>query len=306
MAVAPSSHLDHQLSALQRRFSGTLAVAAKNLSTGEEILRDPNRVFPTASVFKIPVMIEVFRQVGEGALALDERIGLRLEDVVRGSGVLRDMRPGLAPTIDDLVTLMIIVSDNTATNMLIDRVGGIEAINRTMRAYGLDATTVHNRIDFELIGDDNHRLAVASPRDLMRIGELLVRGELISAGASAAMLDILGRQQYLNQVPRYFDYNPYGPELGVSQPLWIGCKTGALPGMRADAGVIRIPGDVAIAYAVMNEGSQDTGFTNENESDVVNGAVGRLLLEHWWPADTDGPLPVWESPYLTNLLEERP
>jgi beta-lactamase class A len=200
---------------------------------------------------------------------------------------------------------MIIVSDNTATNMLIDRAGGVDAINRTMRDLGFTATTVNSRIDFDLIGDDGRRLAVASPRDLARMGELLVRGDLISPEASAGMLAILGRQHYLNQVPRYYDYNPYGPELGVPQSIWIGCKTGALPGMRADAGVVRLPGDVAFAYAVMNEGSRDTGFTNENESEIVNGAVGRLLLEHWWPAESGTPLPAVDSPYLSTLLGDR-
>lgn len=302
MAVLPSSTLEQHLTALEQRFSGQLALAAKNLSTGEEILRDPDRTFPTASVFKIPVMIEVFRQVADGSCALEERIPLRAEDVVRGSGVLRDLRAGLEPTIEDLVTLMIIVSDNTATNMLIDRVGGVDAINRTMRELGFPATTVHNRIDFDLIGDDGRRLAVASPRDLARMGELLARGQLITPDASAAMLAILGRQHYLNQVPRYYAYNPYGPELGVPQTIWIGCKTGALPGMRADAGVVRLPGDVTFVYAVMNEGSRDTGFTNENESEIVNGAVGRLLLEHWWPADSESPMPVVESPYVSSLL----
>lgn len=298
--MADDRRIEQRLAAVRRRFSGSLALAARNLATGEEILVDADRTFPTASVFKIPVMIEVFRQAETGALALDERIALRADDVVRGSGVLRDLAPGLAPTVHDLTMLMIIVSDNTATNMLIDRVGGPKSVNRTMRDLGLTATVVHNRIDFALIGDDARRLAETSPRDMLRVGELLARGELVSPAASAAMLAILRRQHYLNQAPRYLDYNPYGPELGKPQPLWVGCKTGALTGMRADAGLIGLPRDVTIAYCVMNEGSVDTGFGNENESEIANGVVGRLLVDHWWPGD--GPPAVVDSPYVAAFL----
>jgi beta-lactamase class A len=303
MSNPSSPEPDNSLAAIERHFSGRLSVAAVNLSTGEEVLLAPDREFPTASVFKIPILIEVFRQAEEGTLALDERVTLTASDVVRGSGVLRDLDLGLRPSIRDLSVLMIAVSDNTATNMLIRRLGGVEPINTTLRSLGMQVTTVHMPVDFERIGDDNRRLAVASARELMRLCQLLGQGKLISAAASSTMREILGRQHYLNQVPRYFSYNPYGPELGMPQALWIGCKTGALTGMRADAGLIGLPDGTQIAYAVMNEGSTDTGFTSENESEIVNGAVGKILLEHWWPEDGSSP-PIIDSPYLARMLAD--
>ena len=63
-----------------------------------------------------------------------------------------------------------------------------------------------------------------------------------------------------------------------------------------------MPGDISFAYAVMNENSRETGFTNENESEIVNGAVGRLLLEYWWPADSGHALPVLDSLYLSDVI----
>jgi beta-lactamase class A len=297
--------LSDRIAAVRGRFSGDLGIAAKNLATGEEVMIDADRAFPTASTFKIPVMIEVFRQAHLGLLQLDDRLTLQANDLVKGSGVLRALSPGCALTIRDLVTLMIIVSDNTATNMLIYRVGGVEPVNQLMRGLGLDSILIRHRIDFSLIGDDNLALAEAAPRDLMRLCELIARDELISAEASRAMLAILRQQHYLNQFPRYLNYNPYGPELNEPQQIWIANKTGSLPGMRADSGIVSLPGDVRIAFCVMAEHSDDTGFTFENEAEIANGVLGRLLIEYWWPGDWEEDGIGRASPYLDASLTTR-
>jgi beta-lactamase class A len=289
------------LAQIRKQFSGTMGIAARNITSGETVELDATRGFPTASVFKIPVMVEVYRQAKLGQLSMDERLTLDWDDPVPGSGVLRDLAPGLNPTVRDLTMLMIIVSDNTATNMLIDRVGGVAAINRTMHEdFGFDSIIVRNRIDFDRIGNEGRHLAEASPHDLMELMTLLAREHVVSPEASSDMLAILKRQHYLNQVPRYVDYNPYGPELDEPQPLWVACKTGALSGVRADAGLIGTDdGAVTFAYAVMTEGSYDTGFSSDNESEIAIGAVGRALLTHWWPADRDAGPPVL-SPTSVN------
>jgi len=112
---------------LDQEFSGTLAVAARGLA-GQPARRPAiayraGETFPAASVIKLPILVEAYRQVDEGRLDLSERIPLRAEDRVGGSGVLKELEPGAALTLRDLLTLMIVVSDNTATNMVIDRVG---------------------------------------------------------------------------------------------------------------------------------------------------------------------------------------
>ncbi|MCA9858841.1 MAG: serine hydrolase [Thermomicrobiales bacterium] len=301
MSDNASLYLQERLNSIQHRFSGQLSFAAHNLATGESIQFDDSRIYPTASVFKMPVMVEVYRQYEAGLLDLSQRVTLQSGDIVKGSGILRDIRAGAELTLADLVMLMIIVSDNTATNMLIDLVGGIERINATIDALGMSDTRINSRIDFDFIGDDGRRLAVSSPRDLARLMQLLARGEVVSQQSSDAMLGILGRQHYLNQFPRYVQYNSYGPELGEPQDVWIGCKTGALPGLRADAGLITLPGDLSIAFAVMNEGSADTGFGFENESEVVNGLIGWSLIQYWWPKDIAGDPPLIGSPYFDQF-----
>ena len=291
-----------RIEAVRANFSGTLGLAAKQLATGEEVMVDADQSFPTASTFKVPVMAEVFRQAESGNFRLDDRRRLEASDVVRGSGILRALTPGCELTIRDLVTLMIIVSDNTATNMLIDLVGGAEPINELMRQLGLDSIVVRGKIDFSAIEHDNRALAEAAPRDLMRLCELLAREELISADASRQMLAIMRQQHYLNQFPRYLEYNPYAAELNQPQTFWVANKTGSLSGMRADTGVLELPGGERFVFCVMNEGSRDQGFTQENEAEIANAVIGALLTEYWWPGDWRADKIGRPSPHLDAFL----
>jgi beta-lactamase class A len=126
--------IDHKMPQVAQRFSGEVALAARNLATGEEMRFNADKVYGTASTIKLAVLIEVFHRARAGTLHLQERVEMHESDIVRGSGVLKELSPGLQPTIGDLATLMVIVSDNTATNMLIDRVGGVDVINQTVDA----------------------------------------------------------------------------------------------------------------------------------------------------------------------------
>jgi beta-lactamase class A len=283
--------VQQRIGELAAGFSGELAVAATNLATGEQVAFEADRVHATASTIKVPILVEVFRQAREGTLSLDERIELRAEERVGGSGILKELGGGLNPTIQDIATLMVVVSDNTATNMLIDRVGGVERVNRTMRELGLETIDLRTRIDFDRIGPDIDRFAVAAPRELARLVELLLRGEVVDADASKAMLDIMRRQQYLDQVPRYLDFNPYAREVGARNTIDVLSKTGFSTGTRVDMGAVFLPEDVTFAYCVSSQECKDESFAAENEGSVVNGLVGRLLLEHWWPqSQGDAPL----------------
>ncbi len=304
MDQSRESLLENRLAAAQEHYSGQFSLAARNLQTGEEILVDPNRSYPTASTFKVPIMVEVFRQIEAGEFALSDRIALKASDMVDGSGVLRDLQEGIAPTVHDLLMLMIIVSDNTATNMLLERVGGGDVVTATMAGMGLDSIVVYDRIDFEAIAKDNRALAVASPWDLMQIQAGLPTGEIVSPKASESMLAIEGRQHYLGQAPRYFGYNPYASVDNSELPMKVYLKTGSLKGMRADTGLLRLANGVDIAYTVMNEGCPDPGFGSEYEGDIINGVVGWIMLSHWWPTDDLGPMPGGVSPYLDAALGE--
>ncbi|HUG14175.1 MAG TPA: serine hydrolase [Thermomicrobiales bacterium] len=297
VTVRSRDELDQRLARIVSRFSGELSIAAKNLKTGEEILIDADSLLPTASSIKLSILVELYAQVAEGSVTLDERIELQSSDQVGGSGILKEFGAGLQPSVYDLATVMIVLSDNTATNMLIDRLGGTEVINdRIQGEYGLASIALHNRIDFEKIGSDVRRLAEATPADLMRLMEKMIRGEFVSRQASDEMLAILKRQQYLDQVPRYLNFSPYARELQLEQDINVHCKTGFFPGTRVDAGAIYLPDDVSIAYGVVAHESRDLSIAPESEAAIINGLVGREIVAYWWPR-ADHASAVFDSAY---------
>jgi beta-lactamase class A len=285
-----------RISRLGGDFSGQLAVSAVDLSTGERIDWQPDLVLPTASVIKVPVLVALLRQADEGGVDLDARLTLKAGERVGGSGVLKLFDGGLQPTVRDVATMMIAVSDNTATNMVLDLVGGTEPVNAAMAELGLPTVTLHNSIDFELIGDDVRRLGEASVRDLCELNRLIATRQAFGDRVSALAEEILSTQQYLDQAMRYTLANPYARELGLVAPLSVASKTGFFSGTRVDAGIVRFGVGGGFTYAVANHEASDTSFLPEAEGAVVNGLVGRTLVEHWWPSEA-GPAPVVSTPY---------
>lgn len=239
-------------------FKGVLGVSVKNLETGESADINGDSLFPTASTFKIPVLVEFYRQVERGKLSLDEKVILRHEDKVPGSGVLKELSSGMMITYRDLVKLMMIVSDNTATDLVVREVG-MGSINNTLQRLGLGKTRVVRycrEILFDLVGinkpleemtidlwnkvsedidyhgtwslgvDNND---VATPGEMTRLLELIVRGKAAERESCEAILEIMGKcQTGQYRIPKYLP----------SKELRLQRKTGSLPGIRNDIGVI--------------------------------------------------------------------
>ena len=133
--------LRSQIADIQHTFPGNMAVYMKNLRTGEEIALDADSTYETFSVIKVAIMAEVFRQAESGKFSLDERVELKPGDQRLPSGVLYTMQPGLEPTVRDLVTLMIIISDNEATDLLADKVSR-PSVTKYMHDLGLKNTSI--------------------------------------------------------------------------------------------------------------------------------------------------------------------
>ena len=121
------------------QFPGELGFYAKNLATAGEVGQRADIVMPTASAIKIGIMAELYRRVEAGEVDLDRRLTVTKEDFYGGTGVLKEFTPGLEPTINDLCRMMIVVSDNVATGMLV-RLLGKDSINRSFRDWGLPQT----------------------------------------------------------------------------------------------------------------------------------------------------------------------
>lgn len=242
-------------------FEGILGVAVKHLDSGEMASLNGDELFPTASVFKVPVIVELYRQVESGIVSLDEKVILRGEDKVPGSGILKELSPGLPVTLRDLTALMMIVSDNTATDLIVEKVGKAN-VNATLRRLGLERTEVVadcRDILFDLIGltdlpdeektidlfeekareteiggswtlgvEDND---VTTPNEMLRLLEMIVEGEAVSRERCDAILEMMSRCQTGDY--RISKYLPWGKSD-------VAHKTGSLPGIRNDAGIITI------------------------------------------------------------------
>lgn len=193
---------------------------------GEAVEYQADLPLVAASVIKIPVMIEAFRQMEAGLLAEDREYVVRPELKKPSCGALTYMHDGLRVTLLDLVTLMIILSDNTATNMVIDIVG-LENVNRTLRACGATGTVLRRRL-FDAEAAARGLQNEITARDIGRLLEKLQAGEIVSPRASARMLDILANQRLNGKIPFFLDCK-------------IAHKTGEDDGITHDAGIVYAP-----------------------------------------------------------------
>ena len=277
---------------LEEVFSGQVAVAAHLRPGGESLVFNGERVQRTASTVKLAILIETLRQVEGGTLDYTSRVQVPNDPKVicGGSGILKDLDPGINPTIRDLCTLMIVLSDNTATNLLIDLVGGVGSINKAMDDLDMPSIRLHIRAEIGLIDGDIKRFAEGTAGDLAKMMVQAVERRLVSKWVSSEVLRLMRRQQYLDQVPRYFHWNPYAEEFGLeADQISIASKTGFFPGVRSDVGVVSLPNGSQIAYAVLTENGEDHSHNAENEGSIIVGLIGKRLLEHWWPAGHGDP-----------------
>lgn len=241
---------------------GTVAVAAMHLPTGRQLEREARRSFPSASVIKVPILAALFAEAEAGRLAWQEPVSLTEAAKVPGSGVLRELHAGTELTLEDLARLMIVVSDNTATNLLIDRIG-TAIVNDYLAGLGYEITRLGRRMyDFAARhrGFENRCAAGEMTALLTR----LERRELVSAEASEAMLAIMRRQACVSKIPRL-----------LPRDTPVANKTGEITHVSHDVGLIYAPGG-PIALAVLTEGARD----RVAGEDAI-GRIARAVYDAW-------------------------
>lgn len=203
-------------------------IAACHVSGETIILLNEHDVFPSASVIKVPMLVELMFQRDEGRLSLDEVFRLREADKVAGSGVLKELHEGLQVTLRDLAVLMIILSDNTATNLVVDRIG-MENVNERMRGLGLKSITLARKMyDWERqrLGQEN----LITPHEMMHLLCAIAAGRISSKSTSEEMVDIMARQQYRDKIP-----------LLLPKDTRVANKTGSISRVTHDTGVVYAP-----------------------------------------------------------------
>src|SRR5262245_42644918 len=200
--TTPLARLQANIERITRSVNAKWGIYIKCIESGEEIAINADETMDTMSVIKIPLMTEVFRQIEAGKFALTDRVTLKDSDKRPGTGVIRSLDPGASLTIKDLITLMIIVSDNSATDMLFDKVGGVEPVNKLMQSYGLNTikATAPSDVWFKALRaepdlwkfhtEGKTPYGLSSPRDMGKLLEKIQRGEAVSKNASEQMIRI--------------------------------------------------------------------------------------------------------------------
>jgi beta-lactamase class A len=206
---------------------GSMLGVAVVTPSGERFAHHADRRFVAASTVKIPIMIELFRQIDCAEHSLSELYRLRSEDRTPGSGVMLHLHDGIEFTLGDLVYLMISISDNTATNVLIDLVG-MERVNATMGQLGMTASTLDRKMSGRA-AKTGEAENWATPNDYATIVASLLENRAASRDACAEMIAMLETQHNDRRIARYL------PRIG--RPRW-GSKTGSLEGVTNDAGFI--------------------------------------------------------------------
>src|SRR4051812_27566123 len=237
VAFAAPADLQAKLQDMASKHHGKVALYAKNLKTGDTVAIDADVPVQTASVIKLPIMIETMYQVKTGKLKLDQRLRLTKDNQVPGSGVLPFLSPGLDLTLDDTITLMMILSDNTATNMTIDAVT-IPAVNKRIESMGLKNTYLYKKVYKPAEGpmppdQKKFGLGKTTAREMAIAMESVERCEIGDPALCKRMLEIMRNQQYRNMIPHYIE------TVDTSEtPSAIADKIGALDAVRNDVALV--------------------------------------------------------------------
>lgn len=209
---------------------GVMGVYAEDLKTGQTFTLNADRVFPQGSSIKIPILITLLRQDQLGRLHLNDRVTIHRSDLVGGSGVLQYFGDGTSSlALRDLAALMMVVSDNSATNLLIRRVG-MANVNAEIRRVGL----VHTRLEREMMNNAAERVDhenVSTPREMATLLVKLYHGQLLDHRHTALALHLLE------------DYKETPLRAGVPAGITVADKPGLLLGVRCDSGLVLIPRD---------------------------------------------------------------
>jgi beta-lactamase class A len=286
--TAADPTLEARLKPIADTHKGKIAVAVKNLATGEGYALNADEVMQTASLIKLAVMVEAYRQLDAKKVDFAKTLTLTKDDKVPGSGVLTDhFSDGATFPLKDAVRLMTVFSDNTATNMVLDQVG-IQAVNDATAALGLPETRINAKVykgSTTSIDPDRtkkYSLGSTSANETVKLLELIHTGKAASAESCKAMLAHLEKNDDKELLVRHL---PPGTK--------VAHKTGATNKVRTDAGIFYIPDpadpekDAAkrkalpVAVCVLTNDNEDVRWVLDNAAQVVIADLGKAVYDHY-------------------------
>ncbi|HXF06660.1 MAG TPA: serine hydrolase [Blastocatellia bacterium] len=241
---------------------GAVGLTVVDLTSGERFGINENLLFPQGSAIKIPILMEVYKQAHEGRFRLTDRRRIEKASIVGGSGILKEFGEGLSElSIYDLCVLMIVLSDNTATNMLIDLVG-MENVNRTMASLGLVRTRLQRKmIDTAASarGEEN----LSTPAEAARLMEILYRGEFIRRDICEEILAILKKPKRT------------ALSSGLPPEVPIASKPGGIAGVSTEWAIVYLPNRPYVIVVMENYGMQEEASTAFRD-------ISRTVYDYFW------------------------
>ncbi|HEY1379500.1 MAG TPA: serine hydrolase [Gemmataceae bacterium] len=279
---APS--LETVLAPLAKAHQGKVAIAVKHLGTGESYALNADEVMPTASLIKFPVMVETYYQFHEGKCRPDDMIVLSKEDKVPGSGILTyHFSPGLALCLKDAVHLMIVYSDNTATNLVLDHIG-IPSTNVRMEGLGLPNTKINAKVfkpktRLSQERGEKYGLGSTTANEMIRLLELLHGDKLVGPAECKEMLGHMKACDDKDKFPRFL---PPGTAVAF--------KTGSVDAAKTAAGIIYVPMPGSdpkakqtqpVAVCVLTNDNADKRWVTDNAGNVLCAKVAKAVYDYY-------------------------
>jgi beta-lactamase class A len=302
-AQQEDQQLDQQLQVIAHAHHGHFALFAHNLKTGQTASVDADQPVQTASVIKLGVLLDAAEQIRSGQATLADKLVLTKENQTGGSGVLGQLTPPLTLTLGDTLTLMVIQSDNTATNMAIDRLG-LAHINRTLLAAGLKETWLYKKIGVpskETMPSDQPKfgLGKTTAREMASVMERLAECRLSLDGGAPQLgdgplcgvfLNMMLNQQTRDSLPRYLETLDTGDHGSA-----IANKTGSLDRVRNDVALIATKAGPVVISAYTWDNA-DQGWTGDNEAEKTLAKAAQAIVLRWSPSGLDAEAFPWKNP----------
>lgn len=263
--------LRRTLDSLANSLRGVLGYSVMNLETGEKLSLRGDSTFSTASLIKVPILVTVFDLVAQGRLSLDDKLVMLGIDKVGGSGIISNLHNGLELTVNDAAFLMITLSDNTATNLLLDRIL-IRRVWRKMESLGLMHSKVHSRSmvrDASVAMDSSvkYGLGVTTPNEMAQLFALMAQGKAVNPTADSAMLAMLEKTQFTEMLRRY------------TGGIRVASKYGAVNDARTECALWYLP--ARVVACVLTKQNQDQRWVIDSEPQVTLARMGEAIVGAW-------------------------
>ena len=270
----PRLTLEERIEAELKSYDGTMGLYIDDLK-GNVITRFPDEKFETASTIKVYILAALFDAIEQGKASLKDMLSCEERFWIDGSGILGSLEVGTTLSVKNVATLMIIVSDNIATNMLIDYLG-IDSINACIQKLGCKDTVLHNVLDFAKY----HQLGTTTPRDYASMFVRIQNRTLVSPEASEQMWQILSQQHYNSMIVKSLPQFYVDPDNYDEQLFWFASKSGSMNACRNDGGIITTPyGSYVIV--MLNKDFSDKQYYPDHPATVFGSRISRLIFDQY-------------------------